>query len=262
MIRKLLKLMMELSEVLEDALREVQAKESSCLGASGEYMPPSPKHGRLDDVVNVLSTVCVELCKFNNRNNRTEKESSMERFHRDSPHSERDGQPESPLGYHCRKRRRVDTCGNPNIELQLPLEDLKTTSSLPAPELLEDIVDTYFERIHPWIPIIHETRFRRRMLDPDQRSSLVVILHAMVVAAIRFKYSDDTSSTNSQAEAEAKAKTSRSIVVLTAMDDLSVENLQALIIIAFDDVSHKLNLQPIETYEDTDWPLDRKWKYL
>ena len=223
-------------------------------------MPPSPKHGRLDDVVNVLSTVCVELCKFNNRNNRTEKESSMEWFHRDSPHSEHDGQPESPLGYHCRKRRRVDTCGNPNIELQLPLEDLNTTSSLPAPELLEYIVDTYFERIHPWIPIIHETRFRRRMHDPDQRSSLVVILHAMVVAAIRFRYSDD--SINSQAEAEAKAKTSRSIVVLTAMDDLSVENLQALIIIAFDDVSHKLNLQPIKTYEDTDWPLDRKWKYL
>lgn len=73
------------------------------------------------------------------------------------------------------------------------------------------------------------------MHDPDQRGSLVVILHAIVVAAIRFQCSDNNSI--SESEAESRAKRSRSIVVLTAMDNLSVENLQALIIIAFDDVS-------------------------
>lgn len=251
MLDKLLEqLLIQFPEVLEDALREVQAKESSCSGASGEYIPPSPKHSRLDDVVNVLSTVCMELCKFNSRNNRAEKELVSEKLHQNSPHSERDGQSESPLGHHSRKRRRVDTCGNPNIELQLPLENLKASSSLPTPEILEDIVDTYFERIHPWIPMIHETRFRRRMHDPDQRSSLVVVLHAMVVAAIRYGYSDD--GITSQAEAESKAKTSRSIVVLTAMDDLSVENLQALIIIAFDDVSQILHILFIQVYRSTD----------
>jgi len=88
------------------------------------------------------------------------------------------------------------------------------------------------------------------MHDPDQRSSLVVILHAMVVAAIRYGYSDD--SITSQAEAESRGKTSRSIVVLTAMDDLSVENLQALIIIAFDDVSHILHIRFIQVYRNTD----------
>jgi hypothetical protein len=222
---------MKFIEVLEDTLREVQARESGSLG--GGYQSSSPENGRLDGVVNLLSTVCLELCKFNSRNTRTTNDSSSERVYQPSPGSERDGSSDSPAMHHPRKRRRVDTCGNPNIELQLPLEDLEATSSLPAPDLLEEIVDTYFERVHPWIPIIHETRFRRRMHNPDQRGSLVVILHAIVVAAIRFT----SNSAVSQVEAESRARRSRSIVVLTAMDSLSVENLQALIIIAFDDVS-------------------------
>lgn len=185
--------------------------------------------------MNLLSTVCLELCKFNTRNDRATNSSVEDRTYHPSTNSEPDDSFNSPTVPRPRKRRRVDTCGNPNIELQLPFEDLEASSSLPESDLLADIVDTYFERIHPWIPIIHETRFRRRMHHPDQRESLVVILHAMVVAAIRFKCSDN--STISQEQADSKAKRSRSIVVLTAMDSLSVENLQALIIIAFDDVS-------------------------
>ncbi|CAI7610453.1 unnamed protein product [Penicillium pancosmium] len=221
-------------EVLEDTLREVQARESGSLGSGNQ--PSSPENGRLDGVVNLLSTVCLELCKFNSRNTRATNDSTSERIYQHSPGSERDGSLDSPVTHQPRKRRRVDTCGNPNIELQLPLEDLEATSSLPAPDVLEEIVDTYFERVHPWIPIIHETRFRRRMHDPDQRGSLVVILHAILVAAIRFKCS--SSSTASQGDAESRARRSRSIVVLTAMDSLSVENLQALIIIAFDDIGN------------------------
>ncbi|KAJ5988960.1 fungal-specific transcription factor domain-containing protein [Penicillium waksmanii] len=221
-------------EVLEDTLREVQARGSGSSG--GGNQPSSPENGRLDGVVNLLSTVCLELCKFNSRNTRATNDSTSERIYQHSPGSERDGSLDSPVTHQPRKRRRVDTCGNPNIELQLPLEDLEATSSLPAPDVLEEIVDTYFERVHPWIPIIHETRFRRRMHDPDQRGSLVVILHAILVAAIRFKCS--SSSTASQVDAESRARRSRSIVVLTAMDSLSVENLQALIIIAFDDIGN------------------------
>lgn len=220
-------------EVLEETLREVQARESGSSGSGCQ--PPSPENGRLDGVVNLLSTVCLELCKFNSRNTRTTIDSSSERIYQHSPGSEGDGSLASPIAHQTRKRRRVDTCGNPNIELQLPLGDLEATSSLPAPEVLEEVVDTYFERVHPWIPIIHETRFRRRMHDPDQRGSLVVILHAIVVAAIRFRSSSN--SIASQVETESRARRSRSIVVLTAMDNLSVENLQALTIIAFDDVS-------------------------
>lgn len=227
--------------MLEDALQEVQARDSSVNTSSQAQIP---EHSRLDGVVNLLSTVCMELCKFNNQNNRTSDGTVSERMARPN-HTPRAStasvrsptdDPYDTYSTQPRKRRRVDSCGNPNIELQLPLEDLLDASScLPAPDLLENTVDAYFNKIQPWIPILHETRFRSRMLDPDQRPHLIVIIHAMVVAAIRFARHEAHGL--SAADVEAKVKRSRSIVVLNAMDSLSVENLQALIIIAFDDVS-------------------------
>ncbi|KAF4941379.1 putative transcriptional regulatory protein [Colletotrichum fructicola] len=136
-----------------------------------------------------------------------------------------------------RKRRRVDSCGNPNIDLAFPLEDLENiTTSLPSPELLEDIINIHFNIIQPWIPILHETQFRRRVHDPEQLPRLVVVLHAMVVGALRFV--DNPETRLSAQEVERRTSRSRSIVVLNAMDHLSVENLQALIIIAFCDIGN------------------------
>jgi hypothetical protein len=230
-----------LIDILEDALQEVQARDPP---VNNSTQAQGPESNRLDGVVNLLSTVCMELCKFNSQNNRSSDGIVSERMAR-SNHTPRAStasvrSPNDDLydtySTQPRKRRRVDSCGNPNIDLQLPLEDLLDASScLPAPDLLENTVNAYFNKIQPWIPILHETRFRSRMLDPDQRPLLVVIIHAMVVAAIRFARPEAHGL--SAADVEAKAKRSRSIVVLNAMDSLSVENLQALIIIAFDDVS-------------------------
>lgn len=134
-----------------------------------------------------------------------------------------------------RKRRRLDSCGNPQLEIQLPLEDLTdAASNLPPPDLLEDVVGSYFTYIQPWIPILHETYFRARIHDTEQRPNLTVVLHAIVVAAIRFVQPEGQAF--SSHDLESWAKKSRSIVLLTAMNGLSVENLQALIIIAYDDV--------------------------
>jgi hypothetical protein len=139
-----------------------------------------------------------------------------------------------------RKRRRVDSCGNPNIELSLPLEDLLNLSAnLPAPDVLEEVVNVYFNNIQPWIPILHETQFRKRIHDPSQRPRLIVILHAMIVAALRLVGRPSVSLTAQ--EIQARTLKSRNIVVLTAMDELAVENLQALVIVAFTDVGSPLS---------------------
>ncbi|OHE99868.1 hypothetical protein CORC01_04769 [Colletotrichum orchidophilum] len=136
-----------------------------------------------------------------------------------------------------RKRRRVDSCGNPNIDLAFPLEDLENiTTSLPPPELLEDVINVHFNIIQPWIPILHETQFRRRVHDPEQLPRLVVVLHAMVVAALRFV--DNSEIRLSAVEVERRVSRSRNIVILNAMDHLSVENLQALVILAFNDIGN------------------------
>lgn len=216
-------------------------------GGGGESSNPSQDSNRFEGVVNLLSTVCLELCKFNNRNS-SQITSPAPGLASRQPHGaspansatcqqvtlDRDHLLEPALSQ-PRKRRRLDSCGNPNIDLHLPLEDLVDASSnLPPPGLLEDIVNVYFTKIQPWIPVLHETRFRARLHDAEQLPTLVVIIHAMVVAAIRLSR-PQTHGLSSQ-ETETRVQRSRSIVVLNAMDNLSVENLQALIIIAFDDV--------------------------
>lgn len=190
----------------------------------------------------------MELCKFNNRTEIRAHESALNAMARPRFNGRSIGTPSQPStaadGYetHCspyaqpRKRRRIDSCGNPKIELALPLEDLlDTTTNLPSPELLEKVVTAYFINIQPWIPILHETRFRARVHDPEQRTRLIIVIHAIIVAAIRFAHPETHGL--SAIEVESQTRTSRSIVVLNAMDSLSVENLQALTIIAFDDVS-------------------------
>ena len=228
-----------------------------------------PENGRLDGIVNLLSTVCLELCKLNSRNGSTSNVISFNneaRLHGTSAANSTSWQSPSPDHYDLhdpslsrpRKRRRLDSCGNPNIELDLPLKDmLNASSSLPPPELLGNIVNAYFTNIHPWIPILHETRFRARMLDPDQRPLLIVIIHAMVVAAIRFARPEAHGL--SAADIEPRTTRSRSIVVLTAMDSLSVENLQALIIIAFNDVT---TVSFVVTVLDANCDVDWQWKHF
>ncbi|PTD03544.1 hypothetical protein HYE67_000922 [Fusarium culmorum] len=136
-----------------------------------------------------------------------------------------------------RKRRRVDSCGNPNIELASQLGELgSTTSQLPPPELLEEVINAYFILVQPWIPILHETRFRSRFYNHEQLPCLTVLLHAIVVAAIRFV--DLGSEKLSEKETDTWISKSRSIVLLSGMDGMSVENLQALSIIAFTDMGN------------------------
>ncbi|RGP63255.1 hypothetical protein FSPOR_8727 [Fusarium sporotrichioides] len=118
---------------------------------------------------------------------------------------------------HPRKRRRVDSCGNPNIELASQLGELgSTTSQLPPPELLEEVINAYFILVQPWIPILHETRFRSRFYNHEQLPCLTVLLHAIVVAAIRFV--DPSNEKLSEKEAEIWISKSRSIVLLSGMD--------------------------------------------
>jgi hypothetical protein len=125
-----------------------------------------------------------------------------------------------------KRRRANDTLIEPDKYSDL-------SSSLPPPAVLEAVVDSYFALVQPWIPIFHEKRFRRRLRSAD-RSRLEVVLHAMVVAML--KHVDQSVLPADLKDIEAVCERSRKVVVLTAMDDLYVENLQALIIICFEDV--------------------------
>lgn len=232
------------SEALENALLNNKPSTQDHDASSNANVSGGEGLDSSQNVVGVLSLLARELTKLNS-NSKNASNAVV------SPHSESDHAVLSPVttvsgtvrasdGRNVvshphnqpRKRRRVDSCGNPNIGLVTPLGDLRSiAASLPPPDLLEDIITVYFNIIQPWIPILHETQFRRRVYDQEQSPRLVVVLHAMVVACVRF-----VESRMSMEEIEAWMTRSRNIVVLNAMDQLSVESLQALSIIAFTDV--------------------------
>ncbi|KAJ4983062.1 transcriptional regulatory protein [Stagonosporopsis vannaccii] len=115
------------------------------------------------------------------------------------------------------KRRRVNEA--------LDTSCIEDSPPLPGADMLESVLSAYFTHIHPWIPMIHQGRFFDRLADETQRDQLVIILHSMVLAASKFV--PDTA-------AFVRAQT-RSWIICSAMDSLSLENLQALIILAFND---------------------------
>lgn len=132
------------------------------------------------------------------------------------------------IGGNC-KRRRLE---NGEAEVR-PLE-IDPSPELPGSDLLGAIIAAYFCQVHPWIPMIHQGRFRQRMDEEIERPKLNVILHAMVIAASKFV-------PNAAISADLVART-RKWIVWTAMDNLALESLQALIILAFTDVRIELFL--------------------
>lgn len=127
------------------------------------------------------------------------------------------------------KRRRCVPTTAPFIPVSV---DDDTDGPLSA-EIMTELVSFYFVNIHPWIPILHVTRFWERMQSPDERPRISCILHAIIAVCVRFSQSKELDTGTKASVAEQ----SRKRVILASTDCYSVENLQALIIIAFETVS-------------------------
>ncbi|KAF6803563.1 fungal specific transcription factor [Colletotrichum sojae] len=56
-------------------------------------------------------------------------------------------------------------------------------------DVLDELLKVYFTRVQPWIPLLQEASFRRR-LRTQGRDQVSVILHAMIAAALRFVKQD------------------------------------------------------------------------
>lgn len=113
------------------------------------------------------------------------------------------------------------------------LESVFEDTLLPQDDLMDSLVEIYFANVHPWIPMLHVRQFRERMQDPVQRPQLGTIFHAVVSLCARFSQDPRLGT----AEEKARySKRCRQVVILNSMESFSVENLQALTIIAFDTV--------------------------
>ncbi|KAL4916378.1 fungal-specific transcription factor domain-containing protein [Aspergillus aurantiobrunneus] len=126
------------------------------------------------------------------------------------------------------KRRRKDENGACYFPLPADLP------SIPDDSALSHVLEAYFVYIHPWTPIIHESRFRRRLVDDSERSKLQFVIQAMMLVARRYVEDDDTAAYLD--ETMKSSDTMRDWLVSQAMKQPSVENIQALVIIASDDI--------------------------
>lgn len=102
--------------------------------------------------------------------------------------------------------------------------------SLPSSAELEYYIDTYFTHAHPWIPMLNQDRFRQRVADPKELPKLKVILQAIVITVSRYLPEEPG------LEAVWPVEKIREWTIMRSMESNTLEGLQALIIIAFNDV--------------------------
>jgi hypothetical protein len=144
-----------------------------------------------------------------------------------------------------RKRKRNGTEYQDLNLIWSNLDDEDAVPPLPSEAMLEVIVETYFSKVQPWIPFLHMPTFRTRLKDQRERAKIKVLLHAIVSSTM--KHLKPVDFVIDQAEVRRQVRVSRNVVTLHAMGSLSVENLQALIVLAFDYVSYLLSwLFPID----------------
>lgn len=137
--------------------------------------------------------------------------------------------PYEPSDQSTRAKRRRRNDGEPS-----PVSFIDTSPALPDEESLQIVLQAYFSHIHPWIPIIHEGRFRRRLAESSELEAINVVLHSIILAASRYVNDEDVAiSVYGSPQHRALI---RDWIVSNAMKDLSVESLQALIIVSFNDV--------------------------
>lgn len=140
------------------------------------------------------------------------------------------------------KKRKTDHVQLEDNLLERNWEDTekRISSLLPSVKTLGLVLDTFYSIIHPWVPIIHLNRFREQFNDPEKRPNLEIILHAMVYATMKYLKEEDIDM--EKPEIARQVQLSRNMVMLTATDRLTIQNIQALTIIAFHDVrTHLFN---------------------
>lgn len=130
-------------------------------------------------------------------------------------------------GGNAAKRRRIDDSGYTTRVDRL--------DSLPRRHALDKIVREYFAKIHPWLPCVHQPTFEVRLKHLAHDEKLAILVHSMVCVTLKHIELDEIGMEES--ERDSQIQISRDMVIRMAMADLSVESLQAMIIIASDRVS-------------------------
>lgn len=103
--------------------------------------------------------------------------------------------------------------------------------TLPSAKQLEGILETYFKLIHPWIPVVHPSTFLRRAREVPRSPGVVLILNAIIAVAAPYATGEEFT------DVKQRAAAFRQNVITAAIEDGSLEAIQALLLIGFDTAS-------------------------
>jgi hypothetical protein len=111
---------------------------------------------------------------------------------------------------------------------------------LPSQPVLCKVVDFFCISKHHWIPYLHKKRLQTRIREVVHNAGLDLLLHALVATTLR--HMDPDMLFLDQDHIEQQIRLSYTIVETRCLQDVTIESLQALILIVFDHVSnaHKL----------------------
>ncbi|KAH5332185.1 hypothetical protein HBI23_071760 [Parastagonospora nodorum] len=125
------------------------------------------------------------------------------------------------------------------------LDDVDSAQHLPEQPILCKAVDFFCTSFHHWIPYIHKQRLQNRVREGFQSAGFSLVLHALVATTLR--HMDPNVLFLDRDQVKRHVKISRSVVEARCIQDVSVESLQALVLVVFD---HLNNGQPQRA-----WPL-------
>lgn len=131
-----------------------------------------------------------------------------------------------------RKRRLAESVFATSL---VELENIDIVEHLPSQQLLVNLVKYFCTSFHHWIPYLHKQRLCDTVTGarPEARSDL--LLHALV--AVTLRHMDRQSIEMGEDEIVRQTNISRFIVETLALKTMSLESLQALVMIVFDYVS-------------------------
>lgn len=115
------------------------------------------------------------------------------------------------------------------------LENVATADHLPSQPLLVEVVKYFCISFHHWIPYLHKQRLCDTVTGIRSEARSDLVLHALV--AVTLRHMDRQTICMDEDEVLRQTKISRFIVETLALRNMSLESLQALILIVFDYVS-------------------------
>lgn len=99
-------------------------------------------------------------------------------------------------------------------------------SGLPPKEIVQLLVDLFFELIYPWVPLFCKASFMASLHSPERQ----ILLHGIVIVAFRFwRLPEPPAMTR-----ESYMRASREQILLNTVDTCSLVSTQALALLAVD----------------------------